>query len=285
MINQVLLSTTVGDIELEFWPKECPKATRNFIQLCLEGYYDNTIFHRIVRDFIAVGGDPTGTGLGGDSIYGKPFRDEFHSRLRFNRRGLLGMANLAKDDNNSQFFFTLGPATELQNKHTIFGRVVGDTIYNMIKLNECQVDINEKPLNVQKILKAIVIENPFRDIVPRINEIKKEDTTSEKQDWQDQKEDAPTKKDFKLLSFGDDAEDDAQDDDDVTFKTRGKSKSSHVILDDPTLSSEPAIKKDTSLGCVKLPSKPTIAIKIEKTTEREPTLNEVPIKKSTKKRL
>ena len=71
---QVLLVTTVGDIDVELWSKEAPKACRNFVQLCMEGYYDGTIFHRVVSDFIAQGGDPTGTGHGGDSIYGKPFR-------------------------------------------------------------------------------------------------------------------------------------------------------------------------------------------------------------------
>ena len=68
------MKTTFGDIELELWTKEAPKACRNFIQLCMEGYYDNTIFHRIVRGFIVQGGDPTGTGEGGESIYGEPFK-------------------------------------------------------------------------------------------------------------------------------------------------------------------------------------------------------------------
>lgn len=71
---QVLLNTTVGDIEIELWTKEAPKACRNFIQLCMEGYYDETIFHRLVKEFIVQGGDPTGTGEGGESIYGKPFK-------------------------------------------------------------------------------------------------------------------------------------------------------------------------------------------------------------------
>ena len=70
----MLLVTTVGDIDVELWTKEAPKAGRNFIQLCMEGYYDGTIFHRVVPEFIVQGGDPTGTGEGGESIYGKPFR-------------------------------------------------------------------------------------------------------------------------------------------------------------------------------------------------------------------
>uniref|UniRef100_A0A8C7EI03 Peptidyl-prolyl cis-trans isomerase n=1 Tax=Nothoprocta perdicaria TaxID=30464 RepID=A0A8C7EI03_NOTPE len=120
---QVLLRTTAGDIDIELWSKEAPKACRNFVQLCMEEYYNNTIFHRVVPGFIIQGGDPTGTGSGGDSIYGAPFKDEFHSRLRFNRRGLVAMANAGPHDNGSQFFFTLGRADELNNKHTIFGKV------------------------------------------------------------------------------------------------------------------------------------------------------------------
>lgn len=73
MLIQVLLVTSVGDIDVELWSKEAPKACRNFVQLCLEGYYDGTVFHRLVHDFIVQGGDPTGTGHGGESVYGKPF--------------------------------------------------------------------------------------------------------------------------------------------------------------------------------------------------------------------
>ena len=72
--------------------------------------------------------------MGGESIYGEPFKDEFHSRLRFTHRGLVAMANGGKDDNSSQFFITLGPTNDLNKKHTIFGKVTGDTIYNLVKL-------------------------------------------------------------------------------------------------------------------------------------------------------
>jgi cyclophilin family peptidyl-prolyl cis-trans isomerase len=83
----VILNTTVGEIEIELWSKEAPKACRNFVQLCLEGYYDGTIFHRIVKDFIAQGGDPTGTGEGGESIYGAPFKvNLFHVVCFYNNK-------------------------------------------------------------------------------------------------------------------------------------------------------------------------------------------------------
>lgn len=79
-------------------------------------YYDNTIFHRIVKDFLIQGGDPTGTGMGGDSVYGKPFKNEIHSRLKFQRRGLVAMVN-DEEGNGSQFFITLNRADDLYVRH------------------------------------------------------------------------------------------------------------------------------------------------------------------------
>lgn len=228
------MKTTVGEIDIELWSKEAPKACRNFIQLCLEGYYDGLIFHRVVKGFIAQTGDPTGTGMGGESIYGEPFKDEFHSRLKFNRRGLVGMANAGKDDNTSQFFFTFGPTPELQNKHTIFGKVSGKTIYNMIKLEESIVDRNDRPKHPQKILRTEILSNPFDDILPRVTRGKKKDKeTSEK------RPEVKGTKDLKLLSF---ADEEAEDDEDEVIDLKGKSKSSHDLLkNDPKLSSVPVV--------------------------------------------
>ena len=76
--GKVVLETNYGEIEIDLWTQETPRACRNFIQLCLEGYYDRTNFHRVIKDFMVQGGDPTGTGTGGESIYGHPFLDEFH---------------------------------------------------------------------------------------------------------------------------------------------------------------------------------------------------------------
>jgi len=174
--GKICLETTVGDIDIELWSKECPKACRNFVQLCLEGYYDKTKFFRVVPEFIVQGGDPTNTGQGGESVWSKPFKDEFHSRLRMVRRGLVAMANAGKDDNGSQFFFTLGPTKELQNKHTIFGKVVGDTIYNMIRLAEGHLEDGERPKFPHKILKTRVLINPFPDIEPRMKIEMEKDT-------------------------------------------------------------------------------------------------------------
>ncbi|XP_036063297.1 spliceosome-associated protein CWC27 homolog isoform X1 [Onychomys torridus] len=245
--GKVLLKTTAGDIDVELWSKEAPKACRNFIQLCLEAYYDNTIFHRVVPGFIVQGGDPTGTGTGGESIYGAPFKDEFHSRLRFNRRGLVAMANAGPHDNGSQFFFTLGRADELNNKHTIFGKVTGDTVYNMLRLTEVDIEDDERPRNPHRIKSCEVLFNPFDDIIPR--EIKR--PKKEKPEEENKKLKPKGTKNFSLLSFGEEAEEEEEEVNRVSQSMKGRSKSSHDLLkDDPHLSSVPAVEseKDDATG-------------------------------------
>ncbi|XP_057674987.1 spliceosome-associated protein CWC27 homolog [Corythoichthys intestinalis] len=238
--GKVLLKTSGGDIDIELWSKEAPKACRNFVQLCMEGYYDGTIFHRVVPEFIIQGGDPTGTGMGGESIYGGPFKDEFHTRLRFNRRGLVAMANGGPHDNGSQFFFTLGRADELNNKHTIFGKVTGDTVYNMLRLADVECDSNERPLNPHKIRSSEVLHSPFDDIEPR--ESKKAKKEKEKEEGK--KSQSKATKNFSLLSFGEEAEEDEEMVNQASQSLKGKSKSSHDLLkDDPRLSSVPAVDK------------------------------------------
>lgn len=189
-----VISTTQGDLSIELFAKQTPLTCRNFLQLALDGYYDNTIFHRLVPGFILQGGDPTGTGNGGESIYdsgafsdeldpwpmdqrhganagprGVGFRDEFHSRLKFNRRGLLGMANESKPDTNgSQFFFTLDKTEELTNKNTLFGRIAGDTIYNLAKMGEAELEAGgERPTYPVKITGIEILVNPFEDMKKR----------------------------------------------------------------------------------------------------------------------
>ncbi|KAF1377833.1 hypothetical protein PFLUV_G00204840 [Perca fluviatilis] len=243
--GKVLLKTSAGDIDIELWSKEAPKACRNFVQLCMEGYYDGTVFHRVVREFIVQGGDPTGTGTGGESIYGRPFKDEFHSRLRFNRRGLVAMANAGPHDNGSQFFFTLGRADELNNKHTIFGKVTGDTVYNMLRLADVECDEEERPLNPHKIKIAEVLHSPFDDIIPR--ETKK--AKKEKDKEEGKKSQSKATKNFSLLSFGEEAEEEEEMVNQVSQTLKGKSKSSHDLLkDDPRLSSVPAVDKKKKKG-------------------------------------
>lgn len=229
-LGKVLLKTTAGEIDIELWTKEAPKACRNFIQLCMEGYYNGTIFHRVVPEFIVQGGDPNGDGTGGESIYGAPFKDEFHSRLRFNRRGLVASANAGKDDNGSQFFFTLAATPELQNKHTIFGKVTGETIYNVLKLSEGLIGPDDRPEHPHKITSATVLINPFTDIVPRVQLVQEEEKPKKK------KKERQGVKNFGLLSFGEEAEEDEGE----ALEYRGKPKSTHDLLQDPKLSNKTA---------------------------------------------
>ena len=100
--GKVCLETSVGDIEIELWSRECPKACRNFVQLCMENYYNKNKFHRVVKDFIVQGGDPTGTGEGGESFWKTSFPDEFKPNLSHTGRGILSMANSGPNTNKSQ---------------------------------------------------------------------------------------------------------------------------------------------------------------------------------------
>jgi peptidylprolyl isomerase domain and WD repeat-containing protein 1 len=122
--RQAVLHTSLGDITVQLFGDAAPLAVENFSELARRGYYDGTIFHRVIKGFMAQGGDPTGTGSGGDSIFGGDFADEFGSRKRFDRAGLLAMANGGPNTNGSQFFLTCAPCDWLNNKHTIFGAVL-----------------------------------------------------------------------------------------------------------------------------------------------------------------
>ncbi len=119
-----VMETSMGTIELELYPKEAPKTVKNFVGLAKKGYYNGVIFHRVIDNFMIQGGDPTGTGSGGESIYGKPFEDEFAKTLKHDKPGTLSMANAGPNTNGSQFFITLVPTPWLDGKHTIFGKVV-----------------------------------------------------------------------------------------------------------------------------------------------------------------
>ena len=112
----------------------------------MEGYYDHTPANRVIKDFMVQFGDPTGTGSGGESIWGRPFKDEVHGRILFNHRGQLAMANENKpNSNHSQFFLTLAPCEWLNRKHTIFGKVTGSTIFNLLRMGDAEVDEKDRP--------------------------------------------------------------------------------------------------------------------------------------------
>ncbi|THH32054.1 hypothetical protein EUX98_g2132 [Antrodiella citrinella] len=221
--GRVIIDTTAGEIDIELWSKETPKACRNFLTLAMEGYYDGVVFHRIVPNFLVQTGDRTGTGGGGESFYGEPFEDEIHPRLRFAHRGLVAMANNGKkNSNDSQFFITLDRAEELHGKHTLFGRVLGDTIFNVLKIGSMEVDENERPLYPPKIKTIRILENPFTDIIPRITAEEKRAQLRAREQAQREREEElrrrGAKKDVKLLSFG--ADEGGEEEELVTFKKK-----------------------------------------------------------------
>ncbi|KAI0313196.1 cyclophilin-like domain-containing protein [Amylostereum chailletii] len=233
--GRVVLDTTAGEIDIELWAKETPKACRNFIALAMEGYYDGVIFHRVVPDFLVQTGDRTGTGAGGESFYGEPFEDEIHPRLRFAHRGLVAMANNGtKNSNDSQFIITLDRADELHGKHTLFGRCIGDSIYNVMKIGAMELDDKGRPLYPPKIRSIRIEENPFDDIVPRITAEEKraqqrarEQSTREREEANRRK---GAKKDTKLLSFGADEDLEAEGD---TKAFKKKNIARPDLTDDP----------------------------------------------------
>jgi len=118
------MQTSMGDIKFELFVEKVPKTVKNFVGLASMGYYDGIIFHRVIDKFMIQGGDPTGTGRGGQSFWGDSFEDEFDASLVHDVPGILSMANAGPNTNGSQFFITLVPTPWLNNKHSIFGKVV-----------------------------------------------------------------------------------------------------------------------------------------------------------------
>ncbi|MGM0101190.1 cyclophilin type peptidyl-prolyl cis-trans isomerase [Enterococcus sp. AZ141] len=148
--HKAVIKTNRGDVVVQLFPELAPKTVKNFVELAKKGYYDGIIFHRVIPDFMIQGGDPTGTGMGGESIYGGSFEDEFSKEL-FNLRGALSMANAGPNTNGSQFFivnnqnvpsnmlgqlegagypaeiieaYQAGGTPWLDFRHTVFGHVI-----------------------------------------------------------------------------------------------------------------------------------------------------------------
>jgi cyclophilin family peptidyl-prolyl cis-trans isomerase len=148
-----VINTNMGKIEIELFADKTPKTVENFVGLAEKGYYKGVIFHRVIDKFMIQGGDPTGTGRGGESIWGKPFEDEIVPSLTFDKPGYLAMANAGPNTNGSQFFITVVPTSWLNGKHTIFGQVIdGMEVVNAISKVQ-----TSKPDN--KPLKDVVIES------------------------------------------------------------------------------------------------------------------------------
>jgi peptidyl-prolyl cis-trans isomerase-like protein 2 len=157
------ISTSLGDLNIELLPEYAPRAVWNFVKLAQKGYYNHTIFHRNIKGFMIQGGDPTGTGRGGQSIWGKPFEDEFEGPERHNTRGVLSMANKGKGTNTSQFFITYRAVPHLDRKHTVFARIVGglDTTLKSMEISE--VGEKDKPVDDIEIVDVSVFVDPFEE--------------------------------------------------------------------------------------------------------------------------
>jgi peptidyl-prolyl cis-trans isomerase-like protein 2 len=160
----IQIRTNLGEMTFELYCKEAPKTTYNFIKLAKAGYYNGTKFHRSIRNFMLQGGDPTGTGSGGESYWKKQFEDEFHPLLKHNTRGMLSMANRGKNTNTSQFFVTYAACPHLNNKHSVFGILInGDScLSNCEGVGTSNTDV---PLTPIVIIEMQVLNDPFENLL------------------------------------------------------------------------------------------------------------------------
>jgi peptidylprolyl isomerase len=150
-----VLETNQGVIEIKLMPEVAPKACENFVKLIEKGYYNGLIFHRVIKKFMIQGGDPTGTGMGGESVWGSAFEDEVRDGVGFDKQGILAMANAGPNTNGSQFFITTAATPWLNMHHTIFGEVIKG--YDVVqKIENTKTLTGDKPVSVQKIIKAYI---------------------------------------------------------------------------------------------------------------------------------
>ena len=148
----LVMETTKGNIEITLKPEIAPKAVENFATHSKNGYYNGTIFHRVIKDFMIQGGDPKGNGTGGESIWGKEFEDEFDPAVTFDKPGILAMANRGPTTNGSQFFITTAPTPWLNQRHTIFGEVTNG--YDIVeKIQNADTNAADRPVEEIKVIK------------------------------------------------------------------------------------------------------------------------------------
>ncbi|KAK9455727.1 cyclophilin-like domain-containing protein [Dipodascopsis uninucleata] len=177
----VQMRTNIGDIDIELETELAPRAVYNFIKLAQKGYYTGVSFHRNVKNFMIQGGDPTGTGRGGESIWGEPFIDEFDSPLSHNARGILSMANRGKNTNTSQFFITYRAVQQLDRKHTIFGKVVKG-LNTLDKMERSLTDSNDRPKADITIRSILVVIDPFEEFLKKIKADEEENHSTSNKD-------------------------------------------------------------------------------------------------------
>jgi peptidyl-prolyl cis-trans isomerase-like protein 2 len=161
-IGYARILTSYGDLNIELYPEFAPKAVWNFVSLAKKGYYRNQSFHRNIKNFMIQGGDPSGSGRGGTSVWGRNFEDEFEGPRRHDRRGVISMANKGKNTNSSQFFITYRPAKHLDLKHTVFAQVVGG-LDVLARLEAVEGDDKGRPKEPIQLKDVVVFVDPFEE--------------------------------------------------------------------------------------------------------------------------
>jgi peptidyl-prolyl cis-trans isomerase-like protein 2 len=159
----VSMHTSLGDLNIELHADLVPQTCKNFLMLAARGYYNGVTFHRAIKHFMLQGGDPTGTGKGGLSAWGKPFKDEFHSSLKHDKRGVVSMANSGPASNGSQFFILFKSAAHLDGKHSVFGQLVGGLETTLSAMERVPTDGQDKPQTPIVINAITVFDDPFEE--------------------------------------------------------------------------------------------------------------------------
>jgi peptidyl-prolyl cis-trans isomerase SDCCAG10 len=212
--GKVVLKTSHGDIEVELWSKECPKACRNFLQLALDGFYDGLPFHRIIKGLSVQTGAPAGEPAAeGPDVFGggANFLTETHSRLRFSHRGRVAMSS----SKGSQFFLTLGKADWLNSKHTIFGKTSGDGVYNLVKLGDAETDAHDVPTDDPQphiVTVEVLSLGPFEGLMPRPGSARADVTRAAAAPKVQQKASATARSNAAVLSFSGSGDGDEDED-------------------------------------------------------------------------
>ena len=156
----VTLHSDIGDIKLELFVDQCPQTCENFLALCASDYYNGCTWHRNIKGFMVQTGDPTGTGKGGESIWGSKFNDEIKDTLRHKTRGIVSMANSGPNTNGSQFFITYGAQPSLDLKYTVFGKVI-DGFEVLDALEKVPVTPKFRPIKDVKLNFVTIHANPL----------------------------------------------------------------------------------------------------------------------------
>jgi cyclophilin family peptidyl-prolyl cis-trans isomerase len=152
-----VIKTNMGTVQIQLFPDLAPKTVENFTGLAKKGYYNGLIFHRIIENFMIQGGDPTGTGMGGESVWGGKFDDEINPSLNFDQPGMLAMANAGPNTNGSQFFITVAPTKWLNGHYSIFGKVINgmDVVLEISKVKTTKP--GDRPVN-KVVMETVTIE-------------------------------------------------------------------------------------------------------------------------------